>query len=66
VTVEKPLAIEFGSKADVGLDLVAAGEFAGATPVSGEELDHGGIGLGLLGAAAQCAGGQENEYDGFH
>ena len=66
MTIEKPLAIEFESKAQVGPDLLAAGEFAGATPVSGEELDHGGIRFGLLRAAAQCAGGHENEYDGFH
>ncbi|HVR24200.1 MAG TPA: hypothetical protein VMU26_12885 [Candidatus Polarisedimenticolia bacterium] len=33
-----------------GLDLLPAGEFAGATPVSGEEPDHGEIRFGLPGA----------------
>ena len=53
MTVEKPLAIEFGSKADVGLDLLAAGEFAGALQFPAKNLT-------MVGSVLDCWARQHN------
>src|SRR5579863_627457 len=66
VTVKEPLAVQLRSETKIGLNFLAGRELAGATPVSAEELDHGGIGRWLLREAADGAGDHKAEQDEFH